>query len=235
MVTIVMPAFNEESIIESSVTEWHNAVVSKLPGSDLLVVDDHSTDGTAKVLERLAGQLPAMRYIVAERNSGHGGALRLGFRQVSADYVFQTDSDRQHLPAEFWDLWQSREGHDFIFGVRSARADGRVRVIITKTMRLLNFLLWGLWIRDANCPFKLMRRQALEQVLRVIPASCFIPMVAVSILARKMKFRVAEVPVTHLPRRGGTQSLKGLLRWARVGSMCAGQLMLLRMRRVRGD
>jgi hypothetical protein len=92
-------------------------------------------------------------------------------------------------------------------------------------MRLLNLFIWGVWVKDANCPFKLMRRDALGKVLAKIPPGCFIPMVLVSILAREMKFGVAKVEVEHLPRRGGTQSLKGLLKWVRVSSKLAAQVL----------
>jgi dolichol-phosphate mannosyltransferase len=228
MVTIVMPAFNEQDIIEQTVREWHDQVVAKLPGAELLVVDDCSTDGTGAVLERLAEQFPAVRFARPPRNGGHGKALRFGFRQAKGEYVFQTDSDQQHLPSEFWGLWMLRD-NDFVLGVRKDRADGWLRVVITSTMRFLNFAMWGIWIRDANCPFKLMRRDALETVLAKIPEDCFIPMVEVSILSRKMQFSVAEVPVTHRARRGGTQSLKGAMRWARVGFLCARQLLTLRL------
>ena len=228
MVTIVMPAFNELDIIERTVRDWHDQVVATLPGSELLVVDDCSTDGTGEVLERLAAQLPAVRIVRPAHNGGHGKALRFGFRQTEAEYIFQTDSDEQHLPSEFWDLWVLRE-KDFVFGIRKDRADGMLRVAITCSMRILNFIIWGIWIRDANCPFKLMRRDALERVLPKISDDCFIPMVEVSILSRKMKFTIAEVSVTHLARRGGTQSLKGVMRWIRVGAMCARQLLALRL------
>jgi hypothetical protein len=60
-----------------------------------------------------------------------------------------------------------------------------------------------------------MRRSALEQVLAQIPEDTFVPMVIVSVLVRKMSFRVAEVTVTHEPRRGGTQSLQGIFKWAK--------------------
>jgi hypothetical protein len=74
-----------------------------------------------------------------------------------------------------------------------------------------------------------MRREALAKVLEQIPRDCFIPMVLVSILARKMRFRIAEAEVEHLPRKGGTQSLKGLVKWARVGSRCARQILSIRL------
>ena len=68
---------------------------------------------------------------------------------------------------------------------------------------------------------------ASRQMIRF--AVAFIPMVMVSILARKMGFRTKEVEVEHLPRMGGTQSLRGLVKWARVGSRCARQLLSIRM------
>lgn len=229
MVSIVMPAWNEAEIIEACVREWYEAVVSKIPGAELIVVDDCSTDATGAIVTALGDRLPGVRCVRPARNGGHGKALRTGFDRASQAYIFQTDSDRQHLPSDFWKLWELRGHADFVFGIRKQRADGAVRVVITRLMRLLNLLVWGVWVRDANCPFKLMRREPLNQVLAKIPPDCFIPMVLVSILARKMKFRVAEVEVEHLPRRGGTQSLKGLLKWARVSSKCAAQVLSIRL------
>ena len=229
MITVVMPCFNEAEIIEASVREWYSEVVGRIPGAELLVVDDCSTDSTGAILDRLAAELPGLRPIRPPRNGGHGRALRFGFRNLAqAEFVFQTDSDRQHKPADFWRLWELRENYDFIFGVRAHRADGALRIVITNAMRLLISAFWGVWIRDANCPFKLMRAGALAKVLEHVPEDSFIPMVMVSIVARKLGFRFTEVPVAHLPRTGGTQSLKGMLRWLRVSRTCAGQLWRLR-------
>lgn len=97
-----------------------------------------------------------------------------------------------------------------------------MRTVITRLMRLLNLFIWGVWVKDANCPFKLMHRDAPGKVLAKIPRGCLIPMVLVSILARKMKFRVAEVEVEHLPRRGGTQIAE------RLAQMAAGELEMRR-------
>jgi glycosyltransferase involved in cell wall biosynthesis len=229
MVSIVMPAYNEEEIIEKTVREWYGEVISRIPGSELIVVNDCSKDMTGEVLARLAQEIPWLRPLTPESNGGHGRALRYGFDQVTQDWVFQTDSDQQHIPSDFWRVWEQRETSDFVLGVRSTRADGPVRVFITTVMRLANFVVWGMWISDANCPFKLMRRQALEKVLVRIPRDSFIPMVMLSILCRKMKYRVREVVVQHLPRRGGEQSLSGLWKWIKVGSRCFRQLLALRV------
>jgi dolichol-phosphate mannosyltransferase len=233
MVSIVMPAYNEAEIIETTVREWYTEVISRIRGSELIVVDDCSKDETGRVLARLAQELPALRPLTPQRNGGHGKALRYGLDHVTEDWVFQTDSDRQHLPSDFWKVWEKRDTSDFVLGVRSTRADGPVRVLITTVMRLANFAVWGLWIRDANCPFKLMRRQPMEEVLARIPRDSFIPMVMLSILGRKMHYRVTEVVVRHLPRRGGEQSLRGVWKWIKVGSRCLRQLLAWRVRLLR--
>lgn len=229
MLTIVMPAYNEEGIIRQAVMEWHDEVVVKISGSKIIVVDDCSKDSTGTIVQTLSNESPAIQYLRMPRNGGHGRALRWGFQHVTSEWVFQTDSDRQHVPSDFWKLWESRSNYDFVFGIRENRADGHFRKVITSFMRAVNFVLWGTWIRDANCPFKLMRRQPLDDILARIPEDCFIPMVGVSLLSRKLGYRISEVLVTHLPRRGGTQSLKGIARWVRVGIACTVQLLKLRL------
>jgi dolichol-phosphate mannosyltransferase len=229
MVSIVMPAWNEAEIIEDCVREWYDQVVSKIPAAELIVVDDCSTDSTGSIVAAMGARIPGIRCVRPDRNGGHGKALRVGFDHATQPFIFQTDSDRQHLPADFWKLWELRNQADFVFGIRKRRADGAVRVVITRSMRMLNLLVWGVWVRDANCPFKLMRREALAKVLDRVPRDCFIPMVLVSILARKMAFPVAEAEVEHLPRTGGTQSLSGLVKWARVSSRCFRQVLSIRL------
>jgi len=228
MVTIVMPAYNEAEIIEASVRAWYTEVIGKLPGSELVVVDDCSTDGTGEILKKMSGELPMLRVLRTPSNGGHGAAVSFGLRRAKQDFVFQTDSDGQYPPEEFWNLWNERERSDFVFGERTSRADGLFRMAVSTCLRVINLMVWGIWVRDANCPFKLMRKEALEKVMKHIPADSFIPMVFVSMLARKMRMRVLAVPVTHLPRRGGSQSLQGMLRWYRVGKQCVGEIMRIR-------
>lgn len=229
MVSIVMPAYNEADIIELCVREWHAEVVSRIPDSELIVVDDCSRDATGEIVTRLSGELPGLRCVRTAQNGGHGPALRAGFEAARRPWIFQTDSDRQHLPSDFWKLWEIRDTADFVFGIRRCRADGLVRFAITRCLRVFNFVLWGTWVRDANCPFKLMRAEALARVLSEVPRDCFIPMVLVSVLSRRMRFRVAESCVAHLPRRGGSQSLQGLAKWVRVGWKCSWQIVCIRL------
>lgn len=224
-----MPAYNEGEHLELCVREWHRIVTSKVSSSELIVVDDCSRDNTWTVLRALKSEIPELRPLQPPRNGGHGKAVRFGLLHARGEFVFQTDSDRQHKPEDFWKLWNKREGVDFVFGIRETRADGLVRMIVTRLMRMLNFVVWQVWIRDANCPFKLMRHSALNRLLSQIPENSFIPMVMLSVLARRNGHSIAEETVCHLPRLAGEQSLKGLMKWIRVGSRCALQLVQLRL------
>jgi glycosyltransferase involved in cell wall biosynthesis len=227
--SVVMPAYNEAAHIEQSVSEWHDGVVAAVPGAELVVVDDCSTDDTGARLAELARRLPALRVLRSPRNVGHGPALRLALEQCAGEWVFQTDSDRQHTPDDFWALWRVRDDADFVFGVRDARADGAFRALVSAVMRVVNLAVWQRWVPDANCPFKLMRRRALEPLLAAVPRDAFIPMVMLAILARRGGGRVREVPVRHFARRAGHQSLAGLATWARIGRRCVRELLALRL------
>lgn len=226
--SIVMPAYNEAEHIDQCVLEWYEGVISRVPGAEMIIVDDCSRDDTGARLAALAARLPAIRALKTSANGGHGPALRFGLDRARAEFVFHTDSDRQHSPGDFWALWESRTTADFVFGVRDHRADGAFRAVISSMLRIVNFMVWGAWIDDANCPYKLMRRTALEPVLSAIPRSSFIPMVMTSVLARRARYRVVEVRVRHFPRVAGQQSLTGVLKWARISVRCVGELVALR-------
>lgn len=231
MVSIVMPAYNEAEIIAATVKEWQQEVVKKLPGAELIVVDDCSKDQTGAILASLADSLPGVIALSTPENSGHGRAVRFGLERASQEFVFQTDSDKQHLPGDFLKLWGMREGNDFVLGIREARADELFQKLIIGCMRVWrvwNWIIWGLWMRDANCPFKLMRRDSMMRVLARIPQKSFIPMVMVTLICRRIGFRASEAFVSHFPRSGGEQSLKGMWRWMNVSVKCLVQLVELR-------
>jgi glycosyltransferase involved in cell wall biosynthesis len=229
--SIVMPAYNEAESVEMSVREWHGAVASKISGTEIIVVDDCSVDDTAVILSRLSSELPALRVVRSPVNEGHGPSVLKGLREAKGEYIFQTDSDNEFPVSEFWDLWKEREGNDFVLGVRRARADGPLREFISLSSRGLVFLLWGLWLRDPNCAFKLMKRSPLLKIFEEIKECSVIPMIQFSILARIRGCAIKEIEVTHLSRRGGSSSLTGTLKWASLTARCSREILALRVRR----
>ena len=120
---IVIPAYNEAANLESVVRAWHQVAQTVGGDSRLLVVDDGSRDETPAILRRLQTELPRL-LVHTKPNGGHGPAVRLGYRlalEGGADYVFQTDSDGQTIPDEFWPFWEARHDYDWQTGFRRRR------------------------------------------------------------------------------------------------------------------
>lgn len=215
---IVMPAYNEQDNIENIVKEWHPVIESIGNGSKLVIVNDGSKDNTYQILSELTAKYPCLEP-VNKKNSGHGPTCLYAYDYVvkqGADFVFQTDSDGQTLAEEFWPFWEKRHEHDFIIGVRHNREDGFSRIVVTRTLRMLVWLLFGTYVNDANTPFRLMNTTILKEYLERIPSDFFLSNVLLSVLAVKRKENVKWLDITFRPRQAGENSIN-IKRIIRIG------------------
>lgn len=222
----VMPAYNEEENIGFTIGCWYR-VVEELhaQGVDarLVVANDGSKDNTFSIMERLRAEHPLYEPL-DKPNTGHGATVLYLYRYAlvhGADYVFQTDSDGQTIPDEFWQMWRNRENYDFQIGHRTGRQDGFSRVLVTKTLRLVVWLMFREWVVDANTPFRLMRADKLQEVMRVIPEEYNLSNVAISAIATKWKYKIAWPRITFKPRQGGVNSIN-MKRIFRIGRKALG-------------
>ena len=209
-VSIVMPVYNEEEILERTVREHHNEIIEALPGSEFIIVDDCSTDESPRILEMLEKELSGIKVLRPERNGGHGKALRLAFENAGRDLIFHTDSDYQNNPKDFWKLYNESEEHDLIIGCRTLRHDPLHRLAITRLLRLVNIVSFGFNLKDANSPFKLVRRVCLTDFLESIAPDAFAPSILLALTAKWKGYSVKELPVEHYPRKTGTVSIGNL-------------------------
>lgn len=230
-VSLVMPCYNEAGVIEETVRTYYAEVIAKLQGSELTVVDDSSTDETPNILERLKKDLPELRVLKTPSNSGHGTALRLGYETTRNEWIFQVDSDNQFEAQDFWKLWQARSASPFVIGVRKNRKDPFHRLILSKIIRSANWVLFGIWLKDANCPFRLVKREVLMDLLSEIKPESLAPNLMIALLAKRKKIEMAEVTVTHRDRRTGKASL---VSWRLLKFCTKGFFELLKMRFQKG-
>lgn len=206
---IVIPAYNEEENIENVVSQWHPIVEKTGADSRLFIINDGSTDHTQEKLESLQEKYPQLRTVKKE-NQGHGATILYGYRCAiaeGADYIFQTDSDGQTVPEEFWKLWADREKCGLLIGSRKKRQDGWRRIFVTRVLRLVILATFHCWVEDANTPFRLMRASELEEVLQEIPLQYFLSNVLMTVRYTKEKRHVAYYPITFRPRQGGINSI----------------------------
>jgi len=201
-ISCFFPAFNDESTI-AGLVEQALAVLPELADDyEVVVVNDGSTDSTGAVLDTLAGTHPRVRVVHHAENRGYGGALRTGFESASKELVFYTDGDGQYDVREMRSLVPLlTEGVDVVNGYKKGRADRLRRKVLGAVYNRLAHLLFSLPVRDVDCDFRLMRRDALRRVALTSSSGVICVELVHKLHAAGCSF--AEVPVGHYERTSG--------------------------------
>jgi len=210
---IVIPAYNEEACIENVIELWTQGISNILKNENfkILVINDGSKDNTGTILDQIAS---TNKYLIAKHqlNGGHGNAVVNGYKfavEMDPDYIFQTDSDDQFIPADFKHFWGLKEQSDFILGFRQIRHDDPFRLLITKILKFSLLLIYGTYINDANIPFRLYKTSFLRKLLSVLPNPIpFAPNIFLSVLAKKTNQKLFNIPVIHKERETGEVSIR---------------------------
>lgn len=201
---LVLPALNESEVIDSVIQEIHNT----LPGFDILVVDDGSSDNTAEIANQAGAVVARLPF-----NLGVGGAMRLGFKYALVngyENVVQVDSDGQHDPRNVPDLLAGLTSHDLVIGARFAgQGDYEVRGPRKWAMKLLSLSLSkvaGTSLTDTTSGFKASGPRAVRLFANHYPAEYLGDTIEALVIASKAGCRIMQVPASMRVRAGGTPS-----------------------------
>ena len=197
--SIVVPLFNEAE----SLPELHVALDAALaPGaghSELIFVDDGSTDPSFEVLKALRIKDERVKIVQLRGNQGKATALAVGFKEARGEVIITLDADLQDDPKEIPRfLAKLEEGYDLVSGWKAQRQDPRTRRLLSAIFNRVTALITGLRIHDFNCGFKAYRRAVIGELRLHGELHRFIPA-----LASWRGFRVAEIEVEHHRRRYG--------------------------------
>ena len=206
---IIIPAYNEEENVESVAEEWHKVAETAGGDSRLVIINDGSKDRTYEKLQALQKRLPRL-VALTKQNGGHGATVLYGYHYAlgqNADYIFQTDSDGQTLPSEFAAFWEQRADYSAVIGYRKGRQDGISRIFVTKTLKFVLWCIFCLDIKDANTPFRLIKREALKEHIQKIPKDFNLSNVMLTVSLLNAKENVKFMPITFRPRQGGVNSI----------------------------
>lgn len=227
-----MPVYNEEEIVGEVAENWLEVLDSLGINYELVAIVDGATDDSEQVLRAVAER--HRRLVVdVKPNSGHGPTILRGYRRgaVTAEWVFQTDSDDEMPAASFGELWNLRDDADAVIGIRTSRNQSAGRRAITRAARLTARASFGCRLADVNCPYRLMRSSSLDPLLAVIPDDTFAPNVAISGMLARSGAHLAEVPVPHHDRTTGVVSILGF-RALRAALRSFGQTVRLSRTRI---
>ncbi len=208
-VYIVMPAYNESENIDTIVNQWYPVVEKIGNASRLIIVDDGSTDSTFEKINVLKTGKPLL-IPVKKENSGHGNTCLFAYKyaiQNQADFIFQTDSDGQTDPLDFWPFWEIRHEYEFVVGSRKKRRDGIGRIFVAMVLKLFLFVMTGLFIEDANTPFRLMKKECLKKYVDCIPDKFFLVNVLIACFFVAKKDRYKWMPIGFNCRQAGKNSV----------------------------
>jgi len=200
-ISLIIPVHNEVDVIEKVVKNYYKEVISKIPGSEFIVAEDGSTDGTKEVLKRLAKELP-ITVVSSNERKGYSKAVWDALKLPKNEIIFFSDSDDQHSPRDFWKLMPFIDDFDIVTGYKYPRSDKAFRLFISQVMNMLNFFIFGFFLRDINSGFKLFRRKALNALLENYEGLDFIS-TELLIKAFLMNIKVTEVAVLHFERKFG--------------------------------
>lgn len=199
--SIVMPCFNEADAIESRVQSWVSFAESTGVPYELVLINDGSSDGTGRILDKMRKEMKGLRTI-HQLNGGHARAVRRGYELARGTYVLQVDSNGLHQPEDFVPFWERRHRYELILGYREGWVEGGARRSLLRLLRWYVSFLFGTTLRDPNVPFRLFRRELATGYLQKMPVEFEGVNLALSVLfQRDYPQGVCELP---LPTRSRT-------------------------------
>lgn len=199
--SIVLPAYNEEANVRQAIEQISTVAQQLKLDHEISLVNDGSTDRTGEIARQLAERIPHLRLVEHYPNRGYGGALKAGFEAAAKEWIAFVPADNQFHFAQVDRLLAKMDKADIVCGYRAKRQDPPIRKFNALGWNTLVRILFGYLCRDIDCGFKLFRRQVLDHVHIASNGA----MIDTEFLAgaRARGFRIAEVPVTHLPRTAG--------------------------------
>ncbi|MBV9579897.1 MAG: glycosyltransferase family 2 protein [Chloroflexi bacterium] len=204
-ISAVLPAYNEEAIIERTVKHVASVLSELATEYEVIVTNDGSRDRTGAILAALQAAEPELnlRVVTHPTNYGYGAALASGFDAAGKDLIFMTDGDKQFDVTELSRFIPEMDAQtDLVIGWRRNRADPFMRKLNALGWKSLVNLLFGYTARDVDCAFKLFRRRVWESMTVHARGATF--SAEFLIKARRLGFHVKELPVSHLPRTAGS-------------------------------
>jgi glycosyltransferase involved in cell wall biosynthesis len=216
--SIVVPCYNEEGAIESTVRELLAAMDGKAL-YELIVVNDGSADNSVAILETLAAEIPQMRVIHHPINRGYGAALKTGIRAAHGELVAITDADGTYPNERLAELMELCRTRDMVVGSRTG-----TNVIYSRLRAFPKFFLrrWVSYLArgpvpDINSGMRVFRRDVALKFFGVLPNS-FSFTITITLSTLTTFHDVLFVPINYAPRQGRShiKPIRDTLRFIKI-------------------
>jgi dolichol-phosphate mannosyltransferase len=209
---VIIPTYNERENLELIVSQVHAAV----PGTDILIVDDNSPDGTGAIAEALARADERVHVMHREGKAGLGSAYLAGFGwalQRGYGAIVEMDADGSHDPAELPSLLAALENADLVLGSRWVPGGTvlnwpKSRQILSRGGNAYARMMLGIEARDATGGYRAYRAAALRAIdLAAVESLGYCFQIDLALRAVRAGMQVVEVPITFTERTRGTSKM----------------------------
>jgi glycosyltransferase involved in cell wall biosynthesis len=196
--SVVLPVFNEVDNIPLVAREVIAAVDGLKLVTEIVFVDDGSTDGSTEAIRALMVHEPRLRLLRLEKNAGLTAAFDAGYAASTGRIVVTLDADLQNDPKDMAALLTALDGADAALGWRRERHDSWKKRLSSRVANAIRKRVTGDDALDSGCSLRALRRECLSALVPYDGMHRFVPT-----LLRQAGFRVVQVPVHHRARRFG--------------------------------
>ena len=214
--TVVIPVHNEEESLPALCEQLNETLEGLSCESEVIFVDDGSTDRTFSVIGEMASRYGRIRAVRFRRNYRKAAALAAGFKEARGEVIVTMDGDLQDDPREIPRLLEAlrEDDTDLVSGWKQNRQDPLSKTVPSRLFNLVTSAVAGIRLHDFNCGLKAYRREVANDTLPYLYGELYRYLPAI---AHWAGYRVSEIPVRHHPRRfgrskfGARRLLNGLL------------------------
>lgn len=204
--SVFFPAYNEEKNLKKTVTSAIEVLKDIADKWEVIIVNDGSTDRTGEVAKQIVKQYPKqVKLITHNPNRGYGAALKSGMYNSKYKWIAFTDSDGQFDFSEIdrFIVKQRETDADLVIGYYLDRKVPFYRILGSNIWEMSVFLLFGLWVKDIDCGFKMFRKKVVEEIPQLEAERGPFITSEFLIKAKDAGFKIEEVGVSHFAREHG--------------------------------
>ncbi|MDI6602918.1 MAG: glycosyltransferase family 2 protein [Patescibacteria group bacterium] len=202
--SVIIPAYNEEKRLPKTLKEIDKYLKKQNYDYEIIVVNDGSKDLTAETVRGMSSVIRNLKLIDNKINQGKGAVVRQGMLEAQGDYRLFTDADNSTAIDQIEKMWPwFKKNYDIVIGSRDIK--GAVldppqpwfrHIVLGEGFKLYRKIIVGLWrIEDTQCGFKCFKKEVVEKVFPKCKINRFAFDPEILIIARKMGYKIKEIPV----------------------------------------
>ncbi len=202
--SIIVPAFNEEDVIEKFLEHLQRVLSKSTDTYEIIVVDDGSNDKTFSI----ASNIPDIKAIRHPYNKGNGAAVKTGIHESKGEQLVIIDADGQHDPQNILEMLRLLDEYDLVVGARGSFGLGKRgfgNVVVSKLASYLS----GIVIPDLTSGFRAFKKDKMLEFIDLLPNGYSLPSTSTLAFATS-GYNVKFIPITAHVRQGGKSNINVL-------------------------